>query len=450
MPYVKYDDESYTVFKRSDSGSYAMRFTLVDKDGKTTPQIRIGLRTRDEAEAHKRAAKEYLNAQVRLENNILTGPASFKNVAKDYLKYLESQIGDDPKKRSAYKHAKSTIDRFFIPKFGEQPVTMPFEEKFEDYVQWRIDYWTKGPGSKKPKEEPTYLRNGKEVKHKLVKKRASKSTLKRENSFLRSVFNHAVRKGLIRKGDIPKLELPKFEQSKRPAFTKEQYHRVLKIAEQRLFEAVNKPLTQSNPKEMEEEQAQKRREIYEHYQLFNFVEFAVETGMRPVELFNLNWGHLEGLEIARQAPASERKLVISAFGKGKKLQRFVPRRSAIGNLLNLWDGAVQHFGMEPKKGDAVFRDYLGRRLKSLNRPLNKLLKEADALYSIGEDQNNGQKLSTYSFRHSYATWQLEKNPPIDVYTLAINMRTSVEMIEKWYSKANVVSQSDILLGDDEW
>jgi integrase len=116
----------------------------------------------------------------------------------------------------------------------------------------------------------------------------------------------------------------------------------------------------------------------------------------------------------------------------------------------LWDGAVQHFGMEPKKGDAVFRDYLGRRLKSLNRPLNKLLKEADALYSIGEDQNNGQKLSTYSFRHSYATWQLEKNPPIDVYTLAINMRTSVEMIEKWYSKANVVSQSDILLGDDEW
>ena len=61
---------------------------------------------------------------------------------------------------------------------------------------------------------------------------------------------------------------------------------------------------------MEEEQAQKRREIYEHYQMFNFVEFAVETGMRPVELFNLNWGHLEGLEIARQAPANERKLAL--------------------------------------------------------------------------------------------------------------------------------------------
>ena len=39
--------------------------------------------------------------------------------------------------------------------------------------------------------------------------------------------------------------------------------------------------------------------------------------------------------------------------------------------------------------------------------------------------------SAYSFRHTYATRQLRKGT--DVYTLAINMRTSVKMIEMYYS-----------------
>ena len=39
--------------------------------------------------------------------------------------------------------------------------------------------------------------------------------------------------------------------------------------------------------------------------------------------------------------------------------------------------------------------------------------------------------SAYSFRHTCATRQLRKGT--DVYTLAINMRTSVKMIEMYYS-----------------
>ena len=43
----------------------------------------------------------------------------------------------------------------------------------------------------------------------------------------------------------------------------------------------------------------------------------------------------------------------------------------------------------------------------------------------------GRARSAYSFRHTYATRQLRKGT--DVYTLAINMRTSVKMIEMYYS-----------------
>ncbi|MEP2980659.1 MAG: hypothetical protein ABJO86_14295 [Lentilitoribacter sp.] len=62
----------------------------------------------------------------------------------------------------------------------------------------------------------------------------------------------------------------------------------------------------------------------------------------------------------------------------------------------------------------------------------------------------GEKYSTYSFRHSYATWQLQKSPRVSIYWLAKNMRTSVEMIEKWYSDAVPEDQAVILRGDDEW
>jgi integrase len=42
-----------------------------------------------------------------------------------------------------------------------------------------------------------------------------------------------------------------------------------------------------------------------------------------------------------------------------------------------------------------------------------------------------RKRTAYSFRHTYASNQVRKGT--DIYTLAINMRTSVRMIETYYS-----------------
>ncbi|MBS1165545.1 MAG: hypothetical protein H6R00_1570 [Proteobacteria bacterium] len=61
-----------------------------------------------------------------------------------------------------------------------------------------------------------------------------------------------------------------------------------------------------------------------------------------------------------------------------------------------------------------------------NVSLNALLEAAKLKTDVF-----GQVRSAYSFRHTYATRQLRKGT--DVYTLAINMRTSVRMIEMYYS-----------------
>ncbi|MEP2980660.1 MAG: hypothetical protein ABJO86_14300 [Lentilitoribacter sp.] len=41
-------------------------------------------------------------------------------------------------------------------------------------------------------------------------------------------------------------------------------------------------------------------------------------------MFNLNWGHVEGIETVLTLPMEEQELVISAYGKGRQPQGLFP------------------------------------------------------------------------------------------------------------------------------
>lgn len=411
----------YTVFARYDNGTFVVRFTI-----KGHPQTRIGLGTRDEAEAYELAAKKYMEIQIRAEHGLLTGVASFDKLAREYVgqQFLEAE--KNPKRLVHAKHARSTVENYLIPHFKRTPITAIFHNQLMEYLDWRKVFWTTGEGKDKAFVE--HKRSGRILRMPVRHIEASPSTLKRESSFLRGVFKHAVRKGFLKQSDVPKLELGRVPTNKRPSFTKREYGKLLQVSEQRLL------AVQSHPKL-----------LYERYLLHNFIVIAAETGMRPMEMFNLNWGHIDGLKEALKAPVGERAITIIAYSKGKRPQRFVPRRSAISGFENLWHGYNKQFGRFPADNDPVFCNYAGARIGSFNKSLNALLEAADLKYDAV-----GNKFSTYSFRHSYATWQLQKSPPVDIYTLAINMRTSVEMIEKWYSDVIPEDRASILRGDDEW
>ena len=102
----------------------------------------------------------------------------------------------------------------------------------------------------------------------------------------------------------------------------------------------------------------------------------------------------------------------------------------------------KHFGRKPTGDDPVFCNYKGDRITTFNNSLKALLKAADLL-----TDSDGNNFTAYCFRHSYATWARQSDPPIDIYTLAGNMRTSVEMIQKWYSNATPADQKRILQQD---
>ena len=135
---------------------------------------------------------------------------------------------------------------------------------------------------------------------------------------------------------------------------------------------------------------------------------------------------------------------IWAFGKGLPARRLVPRRKAVAALEGLFFAYSRQFGRNPEKTDPVFCNYKGERIKNFSNSLKALLKAADLLTA-----SDGSNFTAYCFRHTYATWALQRDPPVDVYTLAINMRTSVEMIQKWYGKSTSADQARVLRGDDD-
>ena len=61
---------------------------------------------------------------------------------------------------------------------------------------------------------------------------------------------------------------------------------------------------------------------------------------------------------------------------------------------------------------------------------------------IGKNAANGQSRTLYSLRHSSMTFRLLYGRKVDLLTLARNARTSVEMVEKFYS-SNLAAEMNI-------
>lgn len=420
---MEFEDEElpYTVFKRYDNGTYAMRFTLEGHG-----QIRIGLRTRDLAEAHRLAERKYMEAEIRAEQGLVLGVASFDKLAQEYVTELEADADDDPQKHKRYRYAKGVVDRYLVPFFGRKNISAIQYKDLVDYTAWRKTYWTTGPG--KGQKWLRFERGHKNLKRKAPTTDATAATLRREASIVRAVFKQGVKRGFLKASDIPKQEVGKVLHKKRTAFTKEQYHHLLGVSEQRIMEMSDRP-----------------KFLFERYMLHNFIVIAAETGMRTMEMFNLNWGHIEGFEDAIKKPVAEQEISIFARGKGRLPQRFIPRKTAISGFEGIYRAFQRQFGRTPEKSDPVFCNYKGERITTFNNSLKALLKAAEL-----EKDANGENFTSYCFRHSYATWALQRDPPIDIYTLATNMRTSVEMIERWYSDVIPTDQARRLRGDDEW
>jgi len=220
----------------------------------------------------------------------------------------------------------------------------------------------------------------------------SKSTMSHEIVTLRQVLKTAVRHGWLDR--LPDLSMPYKSAGKishRAWFSHDEY--------KQLYEATRKNI----------------KDAYSPYhkrmaeQLHDKILLMANTGIRPDEA---NWLEYRDIEIVEDDATGETILEIEVRGK-----------RGVGYCKST-TGAVRPFQRmvernQPQPTDRLFPvDH--------KKQFNRILEEQGLKFD-----RQGNRRTLYSLRHSYISFRLLEGA--DIYQIAKNCRTSVEMIEKHYA-----------------
>ena len=234
-----------------------------------------------------------------------------------------------------------------------------------------------------------------------LKKKPSDNTIRLELNSLSQVFKTAVENGYCLQSEIPTIS-NKVSTNQRPDFKKKE----IPIIKQKLQEYVD-----ASPD---------NRIMQRRLDLQDYVLCQLHIGCRNEELLNIGSKHLEKFTVAGQ-----RCYIATLTGKTKERRAFV---------------------------DAFATDIINKRIKRYKDTLQDRLWHVVDFSNIfgnwikwsGLEYNaNNEKRTMYSLRHTYATQKLIDTKG-DWGAVAMQMGTSIEMLQKHYSHVLIENQAHVL------
>ncbi len=340
----------------------------------------------------------YLTLKGKDRAGLLKSEKTFQQTAEQFLKEYEI-ITEGQRSPLWIEGYRLRLRLHLIPFFGEFGISEITAGRVQEYrihrMTSRVDKKTGQP------------------------KRPARSTIHDEIVTLRQVLKTAIRHGWLT--HLPDLSPPYKTQGKvvhRPWFSPTEY--------KQLYEATRayaqKPLN--------------NRFKWNAEQVHDFVLFMANTGLRPDEAKNLQ--HRD-VAIVEDHATGERILEIEVRGKRgvgycksmpnavKPYERLLSRplptiqieKISNGDRRNIDNTTVSEKVSYPQPMDHVFP---GNHIKLFNGVLKRA--------SLKKDRD-GNPRTAYSLRHTYICMRLMEGA--DIYQIAKNCRTSVEMIEKFYA-----------------
>ncbi len=300
-----------------------------------------------------------------------TGP-SFEDAAKAFTSEFEViTLGE---RNAGYVKSKADIVRVHLmPFFGETALEDITAGKVQEYRAHRQSSRL-DPKTGKPKKP-------------------ARATLHHEIVTLRQVLKTANRKGWI--AAIPDMSAPYKTSGKvehRAWFSPEEYKMLYEATRER---AKNPPKP-------------RWREVCETFH--DYVLFMGNTGLRPDESARLE---LRDVKIVNDESTGERILEIEVRGK-----RGVGFCKSMPGAILPFERVLKRKQLKPT--DRIFG-------KSPRELMNTVLDELNLKFD-----RDGHIRTCYSLRHTYICLRLLEGA--DIYQVAKNCRTSVEMIEKFYGR----------------
>ena len=364
--------------------------------------------TKDDSLTHAKEIAEdwYLGLRGKDRAGLLTTEKTFRQAADQFLKEYAVITEGQRSPRWVEGHG-IRLRLHLLPFFADLGVSRVTPGKVQEYRVHRMTSRLQ-PNPESKSNRP------------LTGKAPARSTIHDEIVTLRQVLKTAIRHGWLE--NLPDLSPPYKTQGKvvhRPWFSPAEY--------KQLYEATR---------------AYAREPFHDHYkwnaeQVHDYVLFMANTGLRPDEARNLQ--HRD-VEIVEDQATGERILEIEVRGKrGVGFCKSMP--SAVRpyeRLLNRPKPTAaesrrdrqkrrREGGAEPEPPkqelpqptDHVFP---GNHIKLFNGVLARTKLKLD---------RDGNRRTAYSLRHTYICMRLMEGA--DIYQIAKNCRTSVEMIEKFYA-----------------
>ena len=247
-------------------------------------------------------------------------------------------------------------------------------------------------------------------------KELASSTIRGTRAALNLFFKFAVDRDYIK--SVPSIPVPSLKKNPRPEFNKDEWKKLTTY----LRQWVEEPCKGERGLNGFDKKRHRERFYLQHYVLI-----MGNTGIRVGEMRNVRWVDLDKVEVT----GGEERLLFSVDGKTGK-------RDVIANagteryIRRLYEYRRDELGKTDDDFDRtefIFCHPDGKRIGTYRGSFETLLKDT----KLRKDKN-GNNRTLYSLRHTYATMRINEVP---IYQLAINMGTSVEMIEDYYSHAKV-------------
>lgn len=377
--------------KRKNSDSWYARLTL--PNGK---RVVKSTKTDNFDDAKEIALQLYYDIQARIKNKLPASTRKFKDVAAHTIKRMETELAEGVGKQ-AYRDYIQALNKWLIPYFGTTDIAKVDLALLKNFDAWRSKEMGRTP---------------------------AQSTINNHNAALNRVLDEAELNGWITKALRPTLLNKGIKAESRGSFTRNEYRTIYTA------------LRTYHQKTMVAKAAATRETLR------NYVLFLANTGIRHgTEALNLRWRNIEW-----HTKDEEKYLTINVDGKTNKrtavardaVAEFLLRQSKFNPRLNHKDFDAL---IKSKSDELVFTTRLGEcaTIHNLNAHFNSLLEDLNL--KTGAD---GRQRTLYSWRHFYATQDLERG--VSTHALSKQLGNSTAMLDKHYSKYSPLINAELHSG----
>lgn len=361
------------VYRRENSRNWYCSTFLCGRNWRTSTKEDSLSRAKDFAEDW------YLGLRGKKAIGQLKHEKTFKQAAERFLE--EYEVITQGQRSPVYvDNTKRRLKNYLVPFFGEMGLSEITAGRVQDYRLYRQSNSVTRYNAKDEEGNPQSYGP------------PARNTIHQEIVTLRQVLKTAMRHGWL--SHLPDLSLPYKTAGKitrRAWFSPDEYKKLYEATRRRIQ---NPP----NP-----------RWKHSCEQLHDYVLFMANTGLRPDEANRLQY---RDVTIVEDEETDETILEIEVRGK-----RGVGYCKSMSGAVRPFERLVER--NKPKPSDPIFPSF-PREL------FNSILDEEELKFD-----REGQRRTAYSLRHTYICLRLMEGA--DIYQIAKNCRTSVEMIETYYA-----------------